>query len=386
MPDHSLPDRLVTSEVPATARRRGRAWLWALAILAVAAGAWFLWPRHAPTPAAPTAAAEPPPALTVTLRPAERRALARPVIGDGSVNAWQELVVGTESGGLRVIEAGFEPGDRVRAGQVLVRLDPAVPAATLASADAAIGEAEAALRLAEAELRRGAELQRGDIMARATLEQRQSVARQAEARLASARARREEAAVRLAQTSILAPADGTISRRSVLVGAVVQPGQEMFRLIRDDRLDLDVRVPELELVRVRPGQPVRVLHGEREIMAEVRAIFPTVEAATRLATVHVRLPPEAQLRPGQFARAEIQAGAAEALVVPQEAVVFREGRAVVFLVPQGTDRALLRPVSTGQRREGLVEITQGLQPGDPVVVQGAGFLTEGDRVRIVAPR
>ncbi|MBY0336388.1 MAG: efflux RND transporter periplasmic adaptor subunit, partial [Acetobacteraceae bacterium] len=310
-----------------------------------------------------------------------RRPRGRPVGGDGSVVAWQELVVGVETGGLRVIEAGFEPGDRVRAGQVLVRLDPAVPAATLAQAEASVGEAEAALRLAEAELRRGADLARSETLARATLDQRQSVLRQAEARLASARARREEAAARLAQTRIAAPHDGTISQRGVLVGAVVQPGQEMFRLIRDDRLELNARIPELELARVEPGQPVRVLHGEREIAARVRAVFPTVEGSTRLGTVHVALPPGAGLRPGQFARAEIAAGAAPALVVPQEAVVFRDGQAVVFVLAPGSDRVAQKPVATGQRREGMVEVTRGLAEGEAVVAQGAGFLTEGDRVR-----
>ncbi|MCW8084216.1 efflux RND transporter periplasmic adaptor subunit [Sabulicella glaciei] len=383
MPDHNLPERTSPAEVQASpAPRRGRAWLWLPVLAVLGVGGWWGWthrPAEAPPPAAIAAA---PAALTVAVRPVERRSLLRPVIGDGSVAAWQELVVGVETGGFRVIEASFEPGDRVRAGQVLVRLDPSVPEALLAQAEAAVAEAEAALRIAEAEQRRAADLARTESVARATLEQRQSVTRQAEARLAAGRARRDEAASRLAQTRIAAPTDGTVSRRSVLLGAVVQPGQEMFRLIRDDRLELEARVPELELARVEPGQEVRVLHGEREIAGRVRAIFPTVEGTTRLGIVHVVLPPEAGLRVGQFARAEIGAGSAPALVVPQEAVVFRGGQAVAFVLSEDGEKAMQRTVATGQRREGLVEVTQGLREGDRVVTQGAGFLADEDRVRV----
>jgi len=379
MPDHNLLDRPVTlAAAPPRVRRR---WLWAVLLLLPlgAAGAW--WATHRPAPV-PVEVAAPAPSLTVSLRPVERRALLRPVVGDGTIAAWQELVVGAEAGGLRVVEAALEPGERVRAGQVLLRLDPAIPASLLAQADAALAEAEAALRLAESELRRAGELTRTDSVARATVESREALARQAAARLLGARARREEAAARLAQTRIASPHDGTISRRSVLVGAVLQPGQELFRLIRDDRLELDVRVPELELARVEVGQAVRVLHGEREVAgARVRAIFPTVEGATRLGTVHVALPPGSGLRPGQFARAEIGAGSPPALTVPQEAVVFRGGRAVTFVLPPGAERVEARPVSAGMRREGLVEITAGLAEGERVVAQGAGFLGDGDRVR-----
>jgi RND family efflux transporter MFP subunit len=393
MPDHGLPDRAaLLGREGAPQRRRGPV-LAALGLgllAAGAAGAWLAAPRLLPprpadgAPAAASAAeAAPPAALTVVVAPVRRQGLARPVVGDGSVVAWQELVVGTETGGLRVVEVAFEAGDAVRQGQVLVRLDPAVPAAQAAQAEAAVAEAEAVLRLAEADLRRSTELARSDSVARQTLEQRQSATRQAEARLLVARARRDEAAARLAQTRILAPSDGVVSRRSVLLGAVVQPGQEMLRLVRDGRLELDARVPELDLGGVRPGQAVRVVHGEREIAARVRAIAPVVAGDTRLGVVHVALPPDSGLRPGMFARAEIApASAPEALTVPQEAVVFREGRPVVFLLPEGADHVAQRAVSTGARRDGVVEVTAGLAEGDRVVATGAGFLSDGDRVRV----
>lgn len=390
MPDHNLPSR--TSAPPADPRtvvarprRRGR-WL-LLAALAAGAlglgGAALLSIRgpavlgRAPSPPA----AEPPPALTVAIAPLVARPMARVVVGDGSVVAWQELAVGAEAGGLRVVEVAVEEGDRVRQGQLLVRLEDSVLKAQRDAAEANVQEAEAALRVAQQDLVRSVELSRGQIAARQTLEQRQAAERQAVARLAASRARRDEAAARLAQTRIVAPTDGTVSRRTALLGTVVPMGQEMARLIRDDRLELDARVPELDLAAVEPGQRVRVVHGEREVEARVRAVAPTVAPETRLGTVHVALPPDSGLRPGMFARAEIQTEAATALTVPQEAVVFREGRPAVFVLT-GEDRVALRPLVAGRRREGAVEVLDGLAPGERVVVAGAGFLSDGDRVRL----
>ena len=165
------------------------------------------------------------------------------------------------------------------------------------------------------DLRRSVELSRTDNVARQILEQRQSAARQAEAKLAAAQARRDEAAARLAQTRIEAPADGVVSRRSVLLGAVVQPGQEMLRLIRDGRLELAARVPELDLAAVQPGQAVRVTHGERSIEGRVRMVAPVIAGDTRLGIVHVALPPDSGLRPGMFARAELVPAAAPVLAL-----------------------------------------------------------------------
>jgi RND family efflux transporter MFP subunit len=364
-----------------------------LAVVLVAAGAALVATRPelvaalrpgAPRVAAvPPPAAEPPPAMTVALTEAAARPMARPVVGDGSVLPWQELVVGNEVSGLRVAEVAVEEGQAVRQGQLLVRLDDSVLRAQRDQYAAALEETEAALRIARQDLERTIELSRGQIAARQQLDQRRSAAEQAEARLSIARARLIEFEARVAQTRILAPSDGVVTRRAALLGAVVQPGQEMVRLIRDGRLELNARVPELELARVRPGQEVRVLHGEREIAARVRDIAPTVATDTRLGTVYVALPPDSGLRPGMFARAEIATGDASVLAIPIEAVVLRDGgQPAVFVLPPGRDRVVLRPITTGARRDGMVEVRSGLAPGERVVLAGAGFLADGDRVRV----
>jgi RND family efflux transporter MFP subunit len=384
MLDHPAPQTIVQRRaLPA----RRRAWFWPVLLLALlAAGgvvAWRLMPARPDAPPPVATGTEPPPTLAVAVVPVASRPFSRLISGDGSVVAWQELMLGAEAGGLRVAEVAVDEGDHVRQGQLLVRMEDAVPAAQLARADAGLAEAEAALSIARADLSRAVELARSQNTPRQVLEQRQSAARQAEARLASARAARDESRARLDQTRILAPYDGIVLRRSVLPGAVTAVGQEMLRLLRDSRLELDARVPELDLGTVSPGQPVIVRHGAREIAATVRALAPEVAADSRLGIVHVALPPDSGLRPGMFARAEIRAEAASALMVPQEALVFRDGGAGAFVL-EG-QRVRLRRLTTGMRQDGMVEVLEGLATGEQVVRSGAGFLADGDHVRLAAP-
>ncbi len=381
-------DRKITTEEaerasiaePAPPRRR---WPFVLGAALMLAGGGYFWQQRANTPpVTPPVAAAPAPALTVTVAPATSRSIAAMVAGDGSVVAWQELLISTEIGGLRIIRAPIEEGDTVRAGQLLAALDDSVLAAQLAQADAAINESVAFIEFARTEQARAEELVRSNTGSRQVVEQRQSATRQAEARLLSARARRDEVAARLAQTQILAPTDGIVSRVAVRIGAVTAVGQEMFRIIRDGRLELEARVPELELAALRAGQPVVVSHGGREIAAELRIVAPVVAAETRLGIARVALPAGSGLRPGMFARAEITGAPREVIMVPASAVVFREGAPQAFVLPEGESRVAMRRLVAGARQEGMVEIRDGLRAGDRVVTAGAGFLADGDMVRI----
>jgi len=383
----NMLDRPIPIEAPqesSAPARPGRRWLWpALLGLVLAGGAiaTVQWRPSHPT-ARPVAAPAAVPALTVAIAPAAMRRMAASVVGDGSIVPWQELVIGTEVGGLRIVEAPLDEGMPVRAGELLARLDDRVLAAQAAQAEAAVNEAASFLEFARAEEARSEALVRSQAGSRQLLEQRQSVTRQAEARLVSAGARQAEVLARLAQTRILAPTDGIVSRVSVRIGAVTALGQEMFRVIRDGRLELEARVPELELAGVQPGQSATIRHGGREITAEVRLIAPVVAAETRLGVVRIALPADSGLRPGMFARAVIHGPAREAIIVPASAVVFREGAPQAFVLPEGLERVVMRRLVAGARQDGMVEITEGLTPGERVVIAGAGFLVNGDLVRL----
>ncbi|MGG5890000.1 efflux RND transporter periplasmic adaptor subunit [Falsiroseomonas sp. HC035] len=375
------PDPAARTTAP-RGRRRGWLVLGLLLALLAGGGIWLLRaPANAPAPPA-TPAAGPTPVLTVALATAATRPVATSVTADGSVVAWQELVIGAEIGGLRVVEAPVEEGQSVRAGDLLARLDDGVLAAQAAQAEAAILEADAARDLAAADLTRAESLVRTQSASVQVAEQRRAAALQAEARLASARARRDEAVARLAQTRILAPTDGIVARVTARIGAVTGAGQEMFRILRDGRLELDARVPELDLAAIRPGQAVTVRHGGASIAAEARAIAPLVAPDTRLGIVHVALPADSGLRPGMFAAAEIAGPVRQVVMVPSAAVVFRDGAPQAFVLPEGTDRVRIRRLVAGERQDGMVEIREGLAAGERVVVTGAGFLADGDLVRV----
>jgi RND family efflux transporter MFP subunit len=237
------------------------------------------------------------------------------------VHAWQELPVGSETSGVAVVELLAEEGDAVKHGQLLARLNDRVLVAQLAQQDANVSEARATLTEARANLQRAETLHRQNATSAQSLDARQAAASTAAARLAVAEASKAETAARLAQTRILAPADGYVSSRTVEIGQIVSSGQELFKVVREGRLELDAEVPETGLASVREGQAALVsADGAGEVAATVRAVAPSIDARTRLGIVHLALPPDSGFRPGMFARAEIALGDAPALVVPQGAV------------------------------------------------------------------
>jgi RND family efflux transporter MFP subunit len=169
------------------------------------------------------------------------------------------------------------------------------------------------------------------------------------------------------------------------VGALTQPGQELFRLIRGNRLEWRAEVTASELSRIAPGMSATLrLPGGGEVTGKVRTIAPTVDPQTRNAIVYVDLPATADspARAGMFARGEFDLGRTPALTLPQTAVIQREGFAYAFRV--GPDNRVSEvKIGIGRRVGDRVEVTQGLDESAQVVASGAGFLADGDLVRVV---
>ncbi|WP_187830026.1 efflux RND transporter periplasmic adaptor subunit [Siccirubricoccus phaeus] len=353
-------------------------------MLPALAAAWVLArPARLPPPPPATVRPAAPPALTVVAARAEPRRVPRLVPADGPVVAWQELRLGMEIDGLRVREVLVEEGQAVEAGQLLARLDDAVLAAQHARAAALVEEAQATLVLARVELARTRSLIATHTAARQALEQREADLTRAEARLVSLRAERDEVAARLAQTRIRAPDSGIVLSRDILPGSVSVAGQTAFRLLRQGRVEMEARVQEMDLASVQAGQPVAVRHGSRQVEGRVRLVAPLLPGQARLGIVYVSLPPGSGLSPGMFVLAEIATGVADLLAVPQEAVVFRDGAAGVFVLVG--EHVALRRVTLGPRlADGALAVAAGLAPGEAVVGVGAGFLADGDRVRLAA--
>jgi RND family efflux transporter MFP subunit len=190
--------------------------------------------------------------------------------------------------------------------------------------------------------------------------------------------------LRLRQTQVRAPDSGLISARSATVGAVVGAGVELFRMVRKGRLEWRAEVTATELARLRTGIAVQMTAASgASVQGQLRKIAPTVDPQTRNALVYVDLPAHPDLRAGMFARGEFLLGQSDALTVPQEALVVREGFTYLFIL--GADQRVQRlKVEPGRRSGEQVEIVAGLKTDASVVVRGAGFLNDGDVVRVAA--
>lgn len=349
--------------------------------------------------AAPAAgkAGAPKPALVVTVATPARAELADRLAANGSVAAWQEATVGAEVSGLRIAEVRVDVGDAVRKGQVLatlaadtVRADLAAAQAALAEARAGVGEAQAAWEEARSNAERAQQVESSGALSAQQIAQYRTGAQTAQARLASAQARVQSAQaqlqsqeLRLRMTQVLAPDDGVISARAATVGAVVPAGQELFRLVRGNRLEWRAEVTAEELARLRPKQAVRVLPASGgEIRGTLRTVGPVIDAQSRNAIVYVDLPAGGAAKAGMFARGEFELGSSGALVVPQASVVVRDGFAYVFRLDG--ERVVQQKVRTGRRDGDRVEILEGLAAEATIVARGAGFLNDGDVVQVSA--
>lgn len=320
-------------------------------------------------------------AMTVVAASIEKSEVTRSITATGNVVAWREIPISSEVGGLAVIEIAVDEGDAVVKGQVLARLSHDLTIAGILKQRAAVDELQASLGIARSDSARAHSVSSGVISAQ-TIEQRETLVKTTAARLGVAQAQLDEAEARHRQTVIVAPAAGTIASRSVAIGQVVQAGVEMFRLIQDNRVEVDTRVLESDLFSAGAGQPATIFDpaGKPE-QGIVRIVSPIVDAKTRLGTVRIALPGDTRLRPGMFARVEIAVESRLALTVPLKSLVWRDARAHVFKV--GRDNLVsLTEVSIGSGVADNVEVVRGLDAGDRIVTQGAGLLSDGDVVNV----
>lgn len=324
-------------------------------------------------------------AQTITAATVTLTDLPLTITASGSVSAWEEVPVGAETGGLTATAVYVDEGRYVRQGQPLVQMNTALLAAQVRQAQAQVQTAQANVARDDAALQRAQDLKERGFLSQAGLDTALANQRASQANLASAQAALSQSRTQLNQATIRAPVSGLITSRSVTRGQIIQPGVELFRIVRDGRLELDAQVPEAELALVRSGMPVTVTSDQTgQTTGTVRLVTPQVDPQTRLGIARISLASGSGLRPGMFARADIAAGAQPALTIPAGAIVYRDGKAGVYRIAANNTVNFVQ-VTTGARSGDNIAITQGLAEGQRVAVQGAGFLGNGDRVRIGQP-
>ncbi|TXH88052.1 MAG: efflux RND transporter periplasmic adaptor subunit [Rhodoferax sp.] len=348
--------------------------------VAAALGLWAV-NSQAADPAKPAVA--PKAALTVSTVQPQSTQLTVALAANGSIAAWQEASVGSEANGLRVAELHAAVGDKVQKGQLLVSFAAEGVQADVALARAALAEAQAMAAESQANADRARAVKDSGALSAQQVSQYLTAELSAKARVASAQAQLDAQLLRLKNTQVHAPDSGIISARNATVGAVVGAGTELYRLIRQGRLEWRGEVTAAELARVAPGTTVQVTAaGGAQVKGRVRTVAPTVDAQTRNGMVYVDLPGAKGFKPGMFARGEFALGASSALTVPQSAVVVRDGFSYVYRVGADSKVKQLK-VQTGRVAGDQLEVLSGVQAQDKLVASGGSFLSDGDLVKVV---
>ncbi len=410
-------------EDPPQSSRQGLGKLWLGISLGI--GLALLGTRLLPGDTAPNEAPVSSPAAeqvssqTVTIATVQTGPVATTLTATGTVQAADLLQVTPQIGGLQIQDVLVDVGDRVTTGQPLVVLDDQELRTQIQQAQAQIEVAQAQLRQQQANLAQAqavwqeaqTNLQRYRSLAEqgaVSLEERDSRATEAQtaqesigvaqANIASAeatvRSRQSELArlqTQLAYTVVYAPTDGIVAERPGTVGNVSSTGNAVITLIRNSQLELAVAVPQAQLAQVQVGAPVTVTSSTDaaiQVQGTVQEIQPLVDPQTRTAQVIVQLPASDRLRSGMFLTAAIQTGQRSGLTVPAPAVLPQPDGSLRVYTLGAEDTAIARTVEVGTRLPGQgaepdrVEILQGLSTGESVIVAGASYIQDGDRVTV----
>ncbi|WDZ80455.1 efflux RND transporter periplasmic adaptor subunit (plasmid) [Ensifer adhaerens] len=320
--------------------------------------------------------------LTVAVAKPTMRQWPETVPASGWLKPWHEAVIAAEIGGLRITEVLVDVGSIVSKGQPLVRLADESVRAELRKEEAALETAKADLAKTRANAERARKVQASGALSDEKITEYLIAEQTAVAAVESAEASLESQKIKLAQTTIVAADDGLITSRSAQLGAVVSSGSELFRLIRQQRVEWQAEVSARQLPRIQEGLAAMISGpGSESIEGTVRLVSPTVSTDTGRALVYVALAMETHPPVGLYVTGQIELETKPALTVPEAALVQRDGISYVFTV--GPDRRVARVrVETGRRNGGEVEILSSLDRAAEVVTTGGAFLADRALVRV----
>jgi HlyD family secretion protein len=365
--------------------------LYALLIAAVLLGLWWLYSINNATETAPEANIHAgasdasnqstKSALTVNIVKPSRSQLNKTIAANGNVAAWQEAIIGAEVNGLALQEVLVNVGDNVKRGQVLARFNDSTIQADMAQANANVADAKAAAIEAEGNANRARGIAETGAISKQTVEQLYSLEASTQARLQAAQAAVQIQNVRLKQTVLLSPDDGVISARTATVGQVASPGTELFRMIRQGRIEWRGEFNSADIGQVKPGMEVKLtLPDNSEISGKVRMLAPMADSATRSTIAYVDISSNSA-KPGMFAKGKLLLAESDATTLPASAIVMRDGFSYVMQV-DATQHIKQAKVTLGARQDSLIEVLDLPAADGDYVSSGGAFLAEGDLVRV----
>ena len=326
-------------------------------------------------------------ALTVSVTKPEVSQWPVLIPASGRLAAWHEAVISAEVSGLRIIGINADVGATVKKGELLVQFDAETAQAELEQQQASVEQAKADLDQAVANADRARGLTgSGAISAQQTTEYL-ITERKSKAALASSKAALASAQLTLDRTKVYANDDGVISERSASLGKVVTAGDELFKLIRQNRIEWQAELPVKRLADVKEGTKAVIPTPLGDVRGEVRLVSPMSSTANGRVTVYVALQPAVgmpQPKTGILVSGNFEFSATDALTVPATAVTLRDGFSYAFVL-NATDQPTVtrKRVETGRRQGDRVEIVSGIDTTEEVVVSGGAFLADGSVVRVV---
>lgn len=367
---------------PASTRR-----LWVIGALIAAAliGVWFF--MHSGDSAAPDEGKNAQ-AQVVTVVVPGSTTIPRTITASGTIAARREMPVGVAGEGGQIVQVLVDAGDWVRAGQVLAVIDRSVQSQQIASQAANVEVAAADARLAQANLDRALKLVERGFISKADVDRLTATRDAAVARVRVARASLGELGARAARLNIVAPASGLVLTRAAEPGQVVSPGAGvLFSMARDGQMEMQARLSESDLARLSVGATADVIPvgTTRKFSGQVWQLSPTIDQTSREGIARIALNYDNALRPGGFATATLTSGMITAPLLPESAILSDDKGSYVFVI-DGDNKAVRRPVKTGDVSARGIAVVEGLSGRERVVLRAGGFLNPGDKVRPVVQK
>ncbi|HEV2816359.1 MAG TPA: efflux RND transporter periplasmic adaptor subunit [Allosphingosinicella sp.] len=378
----AIDDVAVDEATLAKRRRRRRIIIAVLVAAALVVLALFMLGGRGEKAAGPKGdAGQQLPAVTVIVP--GRQDIPALISATGSLGARRDMPVGVPGEGGRIERVLVEPGQWVRAGQVLAVIDRSVQSQQAAQLAAQIEVARADMRLAQNQLDRAQRLVGRGFISQADLDQKRATRDAAAARVRVAEAQLGATRAQIGRLDVRAPTAGLVLSRSVEAGQVVGPGSgALFRIAANGEMELLARLPQTDLARLHTGVPASVTPVGSAVayQGQVWQVSPIIDPLTRQGIARVLIPYNSELRPGGFAEVEIRAGSVSAPLLPQSAVQSDSRGNFVYIV-DNQNKVQRRQVTLGEVSDRGVAIVSGLNGNERVVGFAGAFLNPGQRVR-----
>lgn len=303
----------------------------------------------------------------------------------GEVLPWEVAIISAKSSGIGATQVAVVEGDSVRKGQLLAAFDTRLLKAQLAEVKANLALASANYQLAASNLKRAEQLKQKHALSEQEFEQ---VANQT----AAAGATRDQVAaavtlaeIKLADATLTAPDNGKVLERNIDLGQVPAVGEPLFRILRQNKLEWIAEIDASDLQRVKQDLAAEIhLANGKILKGKIRSASPQLSSSSRLAKVRIVLEGSADLAVNTYVAGKILVGTATAVTIPSDSLVIKDGKTWVFRVRNAAVEQVL--VSIGRQQKNEIEIVSGISAGDTVVVEGSGFLNDGDKITLASAK